>query len=249
MSKSEKRKIKGKPFRNTDKQPSKEILQWSKHFRNKGKTVDSHRYHQNRHEPYQYKFNNQGFRSEDFAEPEKDCYLVLGGSDTFGKGNVYEDLWHQQLSKLAGTTIYNLGIGGGAPDTIARLLSGWIDHIKPTKVFVLWPPTTRWELYLQDQFKILSVGSISDERLQSDKDFNEDYMKHYLLNDNNSIINFHKNKIFVKALCDKLDVKLYECHYSDIILDHKNSLARDNSHAGVEFHTRIAKDFYNLLGI
>jgi hypothetical protein len=247
VSRSEKRKIKGRAKNNSKHQPSKEILQWSKHFRNKGKIVESKVYHKNHHEPYLYKFNNQGFRSKDFEVPEKNCYLALGGSDTFGTGNLYEDLWHQQLSKLTNTTIYNLGIGGGSSDTIARLLSGWIEHIKPTKVFIAWPPMARWELFLEDRIKILSVGSISDERFESNKDFNEDYMKHYMLNDNNSIMNFYKNKIFVQALCDKFNIKLYQYYLTDIQSEYKNSFARDNSHAGVDLHTRIAKDFYNLL--
>lgn len=93
-----------------------------------------------------YKFNNLGYRANFDYDIEllkkQNVILVLGDSDTSGRGVKYHDMYSSRISKqLNDFCILNLGIASISPDGMARIgvqtllaLQSAVKH-----VCVLWP--------------------------------------------------------------------------------------------------------------
>jgi hypothetical protein len=100
-----------------------------------------------------YDFNSHGFRTREFElNSSKKNVLFLGCSHTMGIGLRETEVWTHHASQFFDATeynCYNLGIGGGGGDTVARLLTNSINYIHPTVVFILWPSPARFENYYQ----------------------------------------------------------------------------------------------------
>ena len=102
-------------------------------------------------EGVQYKFNNLGYRSTfnyDLAElKDKNIVLLLGDSDTVGRGVVAEDMYATKIgNQLLDFCVLNLGVASISSDGMARIgvqtilaLGSAVKH-----VCVLWPiPSNR----------------------------------------------------------------------------------------------------------
>ena len=192
-----------------------------------------------------YKLNQYGFRSQDWTNNKEECYLVLGSSNTFGTGTPEEDRWGNLIEDRTGITVYNLGINGGACDTITRLLLGWVDIIKPSKVFVLWPPSKRWEVGKQDHIRCYTpvmVYSMFEDRTHSDARYCIDYLGQ----DFNSDINKKRNVYTLRGICDERNIEHYTLEGSDFKKIDVNN-ARDGKHNGPLMQKAIAEEFINLL--
>jgi len=102
-----------------------------------------------------YDFNSHGFRTQEFElNSNKKNVLFLGCSHTMGVGLRDTEVWAHHVSQFFDKTeynCYNLGIGGGSSDTVARLLTNSINYIHPKLVFILWPPLIRFERYCQPE--------------------------------------------------------------------------------------------------
>ena len=59
-----------------------------------------------------YKYNNYGYRSEDFIKNKPADLLTLGCSHTFGVGLPIEKTWPSLLSQDLNITMHNLGVSG-----------------------------------------------------------------------------------------------------------------------------------------
>jgi hypothetical protein len=93
----------------------------------------------------QYKFNQLGYRS-DFEYhvdtlKKKDLILLLGDSDTAGRGVEFVDLYSTKIRKLTNHYVINLGVAGISGDGMTRIgvqtimaLGSSVKH-----VCVLWP--------------------------------------------------------------------------------------------------------------
>ena len=92
-----------------------------------------------------YKYNNYGFRDDDFDN--RSAGIALGCSFTEGTGLPKSAIWCNVLSKLLNTHIWNLGVGGASFDTVFRLLDYWLPRLSPKFVVICGPPTHRIELF------------------------------------------------------------------------------------------------------
>jgi lysophospholipase L1-like esterase len=63
--------------------------------------------------PYAQGHDANGFRND--QAPQHADVVVLGDSQTWGVNVQREDAWPQQLSKLTGQSVYNMGLGGFGP--------------------------------------------------------------------------------------------------------------------------------------
>lgn len=92
-----------------------------------------------------YTFNNLGYRSNfDFDLDKlknKNIVLILGDSDTFGRGVYFDDIYSSKIQKSVDYCVLNLGVCSVSPDAITRIgiqsmlaLGSAIKH-----VCVLWP--------------------------------------------------------------------------------------------------------------
>jgi hypothetical protein len=171
--------------------------------------------------------------------------LVLGSSNTFGTGTPEEDRWSNLIQDHTGITVYNLGISGGACDSVTRLLLGWVDIIKPSKVFVLWPPDKRWEVGKKDHIRCYTpsmVYSMFENKAHSDAGYCIDYLGQ----DFNSDINKTRNAYALRGICNERNIEYYtlETHRFRHIDMYK---ARDGKHNGSLMQKAIAEEFINLL--
>jgi len=192
-----------------------------------------------------YKLNQYGFRSQDWTDNKEECYLVLGSSNTFGTGTPEEDRWSNLIQDHTGITVYNLGINGGACDSVTRLLLGWVDIIKPSKVFVLWPPVKRWEVGKKDHVRCYTpsmVYSMFENKAHSDAGYCIDYLGQ----DFNSDINKTRNAYALRGICNERNIEYYtlETHGFKHIDMYK---ARDGKHNGSLMQKAIAEEFIKLL--
>jgi lysophospholipase L1-like esterase len=70
--------------------------------------------------PHSLGHDANGFRND--AVPQQADVVVLGDSQTWGVNAERQDAWPQQLSKLSGRGIYNMGMGGFGPAQYKALL-------------------------------------------------------------------------------------------------------------------------------
>lgn len=190
-----------------------------------------------------YRFNEHGFRSKSWQDNTEECYVAFGCSNTFGVGTPEQLRWSNLLEDHTGVTVYNLGIGHGSADTVTRLAKGWLHEIKPTKVFVLWPPFSRWEVATKNQVMTLSATVLRK------KHFTEDLNKiHYVSMDEtfNFEINSLRNKYTLKVICEEQGIDLYTLDFKTCRHIDKNG-ARDGRHSGPLYQRAIADEFINLL--
>jgi lysophospholipase L1-like esterase len=70
--------------------------------------------------PYTLGHDANGFRND--SVPQQADVVVLGDSQTWGVNAERQDAWPQQLSKLSGHGVYNMGMGGFGPAQYKALL-------------------------------------------------------------------------------------------------------------------------------
>ena len=91
------------------------------------------------HLGFEYRYNRFGFRGDDFSgRPDG---LAFGCSHTFGVGLPENDTWVSQFSRISNSAVWNLGVSGGSLDTVYRLVSFWVRHVRPEFVLVFAPPS------------------------------------------------------------------------------------------------------------
>lgn len=189
---------------------------------------------------FSYRYNSHGFRSREFdLSKKKPVILTFGCSHTVGVGVPFDTTWGEIFGRrFPDHVVYNAGVGGAGPDTIARLASQMIPIICPDIVAILWPSMYRFETYTNgdDKNGTQFMGPWSDPddiRLQFE--------------DNNSYNNLTKNKMIVIFL-----EKMHKFTYLSLTLDNieqkfpttKWTKARDKGHFGPDWHTQVNEEFY-----
>ena len=205
------------------------------------------KYHNQFEKHFTYKFNSDGFRSEQF-EPWMPNVMSLGCSHTVGIGNPYESTWAYKVSTSLKLKNFNLAIAGSASDTAFRMAYQWIDKLKPNIVIFLSPDQTRFEL------NTTAYPYVNDTHYINVKDYEwsdhtKVFMKHWYSDDTNSNMNYLKNMLAIKQLCNERDIKFLHKEVTTIYEqkifagDH----ARDLMHFGATTHQRIADMFLSKL--
>ena len=186
---------------------------------------------------FTYKFNNYGFRGDDLnSEPG---VMFLGCSHTFGVGLPIETTWSHLISSAMGLKNYNLGVGGSSNDTAFRLAQYWIPKIKPKVVVFASTERTRFELHtLDNEMQNLNVWKDSKDLYN--------FWRHWIGNDTNSNMNYLKNQLAIKQLCQENNIKYF---HIEILKDTiEIDKARDLMHYGIKTHKRIANGILRMLG-
>jgi len=97
--------------------------------------------------PISYSINEHGFRKTDV---QKENFLFVGCSMTFGQGLNEEETWPHLVSKDNGVGCVNLGMPSSAPDMQMLNLAWGIQHYKPSAVFWLISPPSRSTVLLNN---------------------------------------------------------------------------------------------------
>ena len=184
-------------------------------------------------QPIIYKFNSHGFRADEFDSVDPSV-VFIGCSHTLGVGLPVELTWTHIISTKLKLKNYNLGVGGSSNDTAFRLLYRWIEQLKPSLVIFLSPDSSRLELHMDnDQLYDLSVWPIGFPMI-------DNFTKSWLVNDTNSNMNYLKNTLAIKQLCNEHGIKYLQENVSAICAVDK---ARDLQHYGEKTNRGIANMF------
>lgn len=190
-----------------------------------------------------YKYNSFGFRDEEFDD--RACGLALGCSHTEGTGLPEDKIWARLLSKLIGTHIWNLGVGGSSLDTAYRLLDYWLPTLKPKFIVCCVPDQFRLEVF--DCGNPASI--VPHHQLPQLQNF----YKVWTDDDTNAKILKRKNLLAMQQICDQADIPFYYIDCQELgTKDHTRwppGSARDLMHCGVELHEIFAQKMYNFINL
>jgi len=179
-----------------------------------------------------YKFNSNGFRSEEFTD---NSVVFLGCSITFGIGLTSESIFPTIVADRMGLNCANLAISGSSNDTAFRIAEYWLREIKPVAVVLMSPDKSRLELLTTDviNYRVNST-SLSDK-----------FYQRWIMNEENSRLNQIKNQLAIKSLCQMQGIKFLNFNVETDFCYIDNDFARDLSHPGIAGHIATAEKIIN----
>jgi hypothetical protein len=177
-----------------------------------------------------YKFNQEGFRSDEFSDEEG--IVFLGCSHTLGMGIPYECTWPYIVSKTLGKKCHNLAIGGGSNDLAFRMAYNYIPKLKPKLVIFLVTYNMRLELLGKNNQCFQFFGPNSSP-FKNDK-----FYETWLMNEDNLNANLTKNLLAIENICSANNARLLTIDQHKLpTLD----MARDLAHRGIKSNFEFAK--------
>ena len=191
-----------------------------------------------------YKLNSHGFRCDEFSSGP---YVVaLGCSYTVGIGLPIHDTWAYKVGEALNLKVANLGWGGYSADTCYRLAEYWVPELRPDYVCMLAPPKSRFELLLEDGHD-LQVEVFMPQSESQFYNINDQYIKHWFLNEKNAEINQRKNTLAVRQLCLDLNIPCTVIDGNTYMSRSREEVgyARDYMHSGPIAHKLVSKIFLN----
>lgn len=179
-----------------------------------------------------YKFNSNGFRSDEFNST--DAIVFLGCSFTIGVGLHQHTTFPEIIAKEMKLACYNLGIGGASADTCFRLAYYWLPKIKPKLVVLMSPSLHRLE--------IIKNGSFFHHRPTQATGIND-----CIMSEEYCYLNQQKNIFGIKNICQGLGIKMLDYKLERDFIQVPNDLARDLSHLGPKSHSATAQMILNSI--
>lgn len=182
-----------------------------------------------------YQYNSHGFRCQEFdLTCTKPSVLCMGCSFTEGVGVPVNKTWAHHIEKnFPNYAVYNLGIGGGSSDTVARVLYNVGNLLNTKIVFILWPPLFRYELY--DKHRVNFVVP----------EFGAEFYASRALTDEQAINLKEKNRAIVNLLSTLYNYRVIEFDGDVISVPDRgrdgNPKDPDAGHPGPIWHQHIAK--------
>jgi hypothetical protein len=193
-----------------------------------------------------YRINSDGFRADEFDD--QPCMVALGCSYTVGIGLPDEMTWARKTATALDLRCANLAWGGYSADSCYRLAEYWIPQLNTKYVCMLVPPRHRLELLLDDQDPATQgqfpLEVFSPQSSSSLLNPNDQYFKHWFLNEENSWINQRKNVLAIKQLCADLGIACSVLYAEDLMAwNERLGYARDRMHAGPAVHEQLTEQF------
>lgn len=195
-----------------------------------------------------YKFNSYGFRADEFDD--QPCMVALGCSYSVGIGLPDQSTWARKTATALDLKCANLSWGGYSADSCFRMAEYWVPRLKPKYVCMLVPPKHRVELLLDEEalsnrqfpVEVFMPGSQSSLFRPDDQ-----YLKHWFLNDENAKINQRKNVLAIRQMCADLNIPCAVYYAEDHMPWSREEIgyARDFMHAGPKIHDQLAKKMVN----
>ena len=221
-----------------------------------------------------YRFNNYGFRGEDFIVGT-DCDVCIGSSNTWGGGNYEENIYPSLIAKQTGRTVYNLGHPAGTADGCYRYSAYWLPKLMPKTVYSVWPAVGRTEIILSGTDELTKnkikwakhISKAESKRKTVEDEWpndNSEWFGKYFGNTENSTINNLKNLHAIKQICDTIGAEFIVARPTVINLTDLSAelqaqdtvniqggawphgdIGRDFKHRGSEFHKLITEYLLN----
>jgi len=207
-----------------------------------------------------YTYNPQGFRCADLNNfLGKPVNIALGCSFTEGVGLPVECVWPSLIEQHTKYPVLNLGIGGGATDSVARILTNVAGLFDIQTVYILWPPLHRLEHYMlvDENRKLITrkvykngqpvepVGAVQKIETLYPMDSNPEHV--WAMTDEMSTQRFNQNQLIVNLLAKNFEFTVVQTTVDNIssTLRAKDfgqlDFARDGVHWGTETQKGITK--------
>ena len=194
-----------------------------------------------------YKFNDNGFRCDEFSLENNNRIVFLGCSITEGIGVHQHEIWAniflEKLKIKFNTFIpyWNLSLAGSGIDALLRAYYNYYDLLKPQYVIAYFP-CYRKEIYNNTH----EIQSLNVNDYQNYSDF---------FNENSIIYETSKNFLLLQNLMEKYNTKLFWNTYDNLeiypnrINKFNSSIewdkkARDKMHPGPHAHKKFAEKVY-----
>lgn len=199
-----------------------------------------------------YELNEQGFRSIPF-DPTLSAGMALGCSMTQGEGLLIEQTWPSVVSQKINQPIYNLGVGGCSMDTMFRLAEYWIPVLKPKFVLLAGTFAHRTELCCDDG-TFINLSPFTDSWLwqvldQPTETLCRDFYKAWIMNTQNGEINYRKNLLAIRAVCNQFSIPLIDLNVQYNMS--RDNAARDLQHPGplkqIEFAEKMLEKMKGIV--
>jgi len=219
-----------------------------------------------------YKFNNYGFRSDDFDIDSDVSILFTGCSYTEGIGLPANKMWtNRLLSRLkakTGKTIphYNLALAGAGLDSIANGLYWYSTKFKKhlDYIVILFPPFSRREYCyntkdIKTWFHPESPGLSADSKVVDELFIDIEFIKYQSIK-NLALIDSISKSLNAKVIYSMWDfpgidteyeVNIIQQNFPDFEyikypdLKYDIDFARDSTHPGPTMHEKISELFFN----
>lgn len=180
--------------------------------------------------PVLYNINEYGFRTV-FDFDNSESIITLGCSHTFGVGNRENEIWPYYLSQNLNLKLYNLGVPGGAMSSCFRVLTSWIDKIRPKLVILFEPHSARREFFNNGEIVGMLPSNRRFAKLREFYDDDEDV-------NNTSII---RNAI--ENICNKHNSKFFYFEHGFETVPERGIIdrGRDLQHFGPKSHLAMSR--------
>jgi len=162
---------------------------------------------------YEYKYNSQCFRCDEFTEHSELPILFLGCSNTCGVALELENTWPyillNEIKNYTGKKIplWNLAMPGSSIDEQALHLSKYIDQLKPKIIFFLIPSVYR-RLFLYEKKYIQYLPSRGGN-WRPDESALFSNLDNIFSHDTISIFESYKNLLLINWIAKFYDCKIY----------------------------------------
>ena len=183
-----------------------------------------------------YKFNNHGFRCDDFNDAP--CLVVLGCSYTLGLGLPISDIWPTLVGQELDLQVVNLAWNGYSADSCFRLAEYWLPKLNPKLVVMFAPPQARIEVLNESDTVVYTPSIFSDtSNMVSDR-----FLSDWMLFEENGRLNSIKNKLALQKLCYNHCVPCQIYDVFEFIAEPREVVeyARDHMHMGPKGHKMLA---------
>lgn len=181
-----------------------------------------------------YEYNSQGFRTREIENLlGQKVNIALGCSITEGIGLPVDQVWPSLIEQKLDYPVLNFGLGGGATDTVARILTNVSTLYDIQTVFIMWPFINRIETYRSQYGSLTQINTIIPQ--------NSRIEHQWALADEMSVQRFNQNQLIANLLGEKYKFNINQ-HLAIDILDQIDlkTRARDGLHPGTSMQVRIA---------
>jgi len=207
----------------------------------------------------EYKFNNKGFRCDNFEDWTKHPYRILfaGCSMTEGIGLPLEDTWakimHKKICKHLKIKIpfWSIAAGGTGLDEMTRYLYHYFDLLRPQIIISNLPEINRREFW--DPESLVFAPISNQERIDTLRLVRDEKFIRYQTEKNFAIINlllekYNSNFIFVtyNPNFDISYMNLSRIKQYDMFRIDRWDYARDGMHAGPSTNKKFADNFFKI---
>jgi hypothetical protein len=236
------------------------MIEYKKNINYKGKYfgIDSpsHNEHNKHFKNYpldfDYTFNSQGFRGDEWPDDLSDCVFCFGDSFTLGVGQPYNQTWPFMLSEQIDKKCLNVGIDGCSNDRMSLLVDKLRQQMTDPTIVIMWSFLHRRMVNGQDvqyAYHDKTNGLIADI-----ENFEKNFSK---VNQNKNVINLIIPNCLVEQQHDQNILKnvllkrkvLAEPLIQDIFFVKQRDNARDDFHFGPLTSADISGHVKNKISI